>query len=66
LYSFNLIVEEIINLSVTYKDVLYLTYVEGLSTKEIASLINIENEAVKKRLQRGRKILLENIRKRDK
>ncbi|MDF2504997.1 MAG: polymerase subunit sigma-24 [Clostridiaceae bacterium] len=65
-YSFNLIVEEISNLPVTYKDVLYLTYVEGLSTKEIARLINIENEAVKKRLQRGRKILLENIRKRDK
>ncbi|MPM38230.1 ECF RNA polymerase sigma factor SigW [bioreactor metagenome] len=65
-HSYSLIIEEISNLPITYKDVLYLTYVEELSTKEIACLINIENEAVKKRLQRGRKILLENIRKRDK
>ncbi len=62
-FSFNIIVEEIKNLHVTYKDVLFLTYVKDLSIKEISNLINVSNEAVKKRLQRGRKILLDNIRK---
>ena len=62
-FSFNIIVEEIKNLHVTYKDVLFLTYVKDLSIKEISNLINVSNEAVKKRLQRGRKILLVNIRK---
>ena len=55
--SVDSIVEEIIKLPVIYKDVLYLSYVEDLPTQEISRLINISNEAVKKRLQRGRKIL---------
>lgn len=59
--SVDYIVAEIINLPAIYKDVLYLSYVEDLNTQEISSLINISNEAVKKRLQRGRKILLENL-----
>ncbi|WP_313343031.1 RNA polymerase sigma factor [Sedimentibacter sp.] len=59
--SFDFIIEEIMNLPVIYKDVLYLSYVEDLSTQEISKLINISNEAVKKRLQRGRKKLVESI-----
>ncbi|NYB73600.1 RNA polymerase sigma factor [Sedimentibacter hydroxybenzoicus DSM 7310] len=59
--SFDFIIEEIMNLPVIYKDVLYLSYVEELSTQEISILINISNEAVKKRLQRGRRKLAENI-----
>lgn len=59
--SFDFIIEEIMNLPVIYKDVLYLSYVEELSTQEISKLINISNEAVKKRLQRGRRKLVENI-----
>ncbi len=60
--SFDFIVEQIINLPVIYKDVLYLSYVEDLNTNEISRLISISNETVKKRLQRGRKKLAENIR----
>lgn len=59
--SFDFIVEEIMSLPIIYKDVLYLTYVEDLKTQEISKLINVSNETVKKRLQRGRKKLLENI-----
>lgn len=59
--SFNLIVEKIDSLPITYKDILYLTYVENLKVQEISALINISNEAAKKRLQRGRKMLIENL-----
>ena len=59
--SFDYIVEEITNLPIIYKDVLYLSYVENLKTLEISGLINVANETVKKRLQRGRKLLIENI-----
>ena len=55
--SVDSIIEEITSLPMIYKDVLYLSYVEDLPTQEISRLINISNEAVKKRLQRGRKIL---------
>ncbi len=59
--SFDLIVNQITCLPVIYKDVLYLSYVEDLNTREISKLINISNETVKKRLQRGRKKLAESI-----
>ena len=49
--SFDSIIEEITSLPVIYKDVLYLSYVEDLNTQEISRLINISNEAVKKRLK---------------
>ncbi|MDD4090030.1 MAG: RNA polymerase sigma factor, partial [Tissierellia bacterium] len=52
--SVDSIIEEITSLPMIYKDVLYLSYVEDLPTQEISRLINISNEAVKKRLQRGR------------
>ncbi len=60
--SFDFIIDQITRLPVIYKDVLYLSYVEDLNTNEISRLINISNETVKKRLQRGRKKLAENIR----
>lgn len=59
--SFDFIVDEIMKMPLIYKDVLYLSYVEDLRTLEISKLINVSNETVKKRLQRGRRILLENI-----
>ncbi len=59
--SFDIIIDEIMNLPVIYKDVLYLSYIEDLSIQEISRLINTSNESVKKRLQRGRKKLTENI-----
>ncbi len=60
--SFDFIIDQNTRLPVIYKDVLYLSYVEDLNTNEISNLINISNETVKKRLQRGRKKLAENIR----
>lgn len=59
--SIDSIVEEIISLPTIYRDVLYLSYVEDLTTQEISQLIDISNEAVKKRLQRGRNKLAEKI-----
>lgn len=59
--SFDSIVNQIVGMPVIYKDVLYLSYVEDLKIKEISELINISHETVKKRLQRGRKKLIENI-----
>lgn len=59
--SFDFIVEKILALPIIYKDVLYLSYVEELGTKEISKIINIPNETVKKRLQRGRKKLAETL-----
>lgn len=61
--SFELIIDEIMKLPVIYKDVLYLSYVEDLSIQEISISINISDETAKKRLQRGRKKLADNIKK---
>ncbi|MBQ7903286.1 MAG: hypothetical protein IJ362_06110 [Oscillospiraceae bacterium] len=40
---------------------LYLNVVEGYSTKEISQMLEISVEAVKKRLQRGRRLLIETL-----
>ena len=57
------ILQAIKELPVTYRDVLYLYTVEGYSVREISEILQIGNEAVKKRLQRGRKVLIEKITK---
>ena len=44
-----------------YRDILYLQCVEEYKLTEISKLIGIGTEAVKKRAQRGRKILLEQL-----
>lgn len=59
--DYQLIVQAIKELPLTYRDVLYLYSVEGNSVKEISEILQIGNEAVKKRLQRGRKILMNKI-----
>ena len=48
-------------LPVIYRDVLYLQCVEEYKLTEISKLLGIEVEAVKKRAQRGRKKLLEQL-----
>ena len=55
------IVKAIKELPLTYRDTLYLYTVEEYSIKEISEILQIGNEAVKKRLQRGRKILIDKI-----
>lgn len=51
------ILEELLRLPYKLKTVIYLHYIEGYQVKEIASMLNISQAAVKKRLQRGREQL---------
>lgn len=51
------ILEELLELPYNLKIVIYLHYIEGYRIKEIASILHISSDAVKKRLQRGRKEL---------
>lgn len=46
-----------------YAEVLILYYVNGLNSKEIANLLKLKEDAVMKRLSRGRKILREEMEK---
>ena len=47
------------NLSYNLKSVVILYYVEGYSVRETAKILHISENAVKKRLQRARQLLLE-------
>lgn len=51
------ILEELFKLPDKLKTVIYLHYIEGYQVKEIASMLRITENAVKKRLQRGREQL---------
>lgn len=53
------IVDALELLPVQYRDVLYLRYVEEYKFPEIAHLLGLNQELVKKRAQRGKKKLLE-------
>ena len=62
-FDFDRIVWAIRSLPATYRDALYLNAVEGYSVKEISETLEVSKEAVKKRLQRGRKILIDKLEK---
>ena len=62
-FEIELIVGEILKLSNIYKDVLILECVRGFSPKEISQILGITTDTAKKRSQRGRKILIENLKK---
>ena len=49
--------EAIMNLPVKFKIVMILHYIEGYPTKDIAAMIKISDDAVRKRLQKGRELL---------
>lgn len=49
--------ELIMNLPAKYKIVMILYYVEGYKSKEIAEIIHISEDTVRKRLQKGRELL---------
>lgn len=51
------ILKEVLSLPAKYKAVLLLHYVEGYQLKEIAGILGISENAVKKRLQRGKEAL---------
>lgn len=56
-----LILEEIMTLSTKYKEVLILYYSEGYKISEIAEMIQSSQSTVKKRLERGRNLLKNNL-----
>ncbi len=47
----------IMNLPAKYKVVMTLYYVEGYKSKEIAEIIDVNEDTVRKRLQKGRELL---------
>lgn len=51
------IIEAVMNLPDKYKTVLYLHYIEGYKTDELAEILNISPSAARKRLQYGRRLL---------
>jgi len=53
--------ELIMSLPVKHKIVLTLYYIEGYKCKEIADIIGISEEAVRKRLQKGRELLKKSL-----
>lgn len=61
--NYEAIIAAVKKLPVTYRDTLYLSVVEGYSVKEISEMLETGNEAIKKRLQRGRRLLIENLQK---
>ena len=48
---------ELLELPIKQRTVIYLYYVEGYRIKEIAGMLGISSQAVKKRMQRGREQL---------
>lgn len=55
--------ELIMSLPSKYKVVMVLYYVEGYKAKEIAEIIDINEDTVRKRLQKGRELLKKEIEK---
>ena len=51
--------EAVLKLPVIYKDALKLKYVQGFSNAEIAGMLDISEAAVRKRLERARRMLAE-------
>lgn len=61
--SHTLIMKHINNLSPIYKDVVMLEMIYGYTKKEIAQLLNVKYDTIKKRAERAQKILEEALRK---
>lgn len=51
------VLEELIRLPLPVKSAIYLYYIEGYKAAEVSEILGISVNAVKKRLQRGRKLL---------
>ncbi len=57
------IVKQILALPEIYKDIILMQYNHNLTVKQMADVLSISEEATKKRLQRARKRLMENLEK---
>lgn len=55
------ILKEVLSLPPKFKTVLLLHYIEGYQLKEIAGILSISENAVKKRLQRGKEALKQKL-----
>lgn len=55
------ILKEVLSLPPKFKAVLLLHYIEGYQLKEIAGILGISENAVKKRLQRGKEALKQKL-----
>ena len=56
------ILEEVLSLPRKQKEVIYLHYIEGYKINELANILRVSENVIKKRLQRGRmqlKLILE-------
>lgn len=54
-----ILMEALMELPVTYKEIFLLYYVEGYKIREISEILKVSESAVKKRLERGREKLNE-------
>lgn len=61
--SYNEIVNAILSLEERYRDVLTLYYLNDLSLSEIAELMGVKENTVKQQLYRGRRKLIDTIKK---
>lgn len=55
--DYNEVLVELIKLPSSIKSAVYLHYIEGYKLAEVSDMLGISANAVKKRLQRGRKLL---------
>lgn len=62
-FEYKLMVEAVMSLPVLQRDSLYMYTVYAYKPSEIANLLGISTEAVNKRIQRGRKMLIEILEK---
>ncbi|MBQ4425185.1 MAG: RNA polymerase sigma factor [Lachnospiraceae bacterium] len=51
------LIEDVMSLPAKYRDVIYLFYYEGFSTKEIAEILNTRESTVRSQLLRARNML---------
>lgn len=55
--EYNEVLTQLVALPIAVKAAVYLYYIEGYKTKEVSEILGVSVNAVKKRLQRGRKLL---------
>lgn len=55
------VLKEVMLLPAKYKSAMHLYYIEGYKQEEIAGILGISENAVKKRMQRGRELLKERL-----
>ena len=61
-YKDSYVLDKVMNLSLKYREIIYLYYYEGYNTVEIASIIDKKEATVRSLLSRGRNILKEELR----